>query len=360
MQQIFKNAKINGILSDMTVENGKILSVEKHDIKRIGGIDLDGHTVIPGFIDIHSHGCLGKETNAGDVDAIADYNAKNGTTTIYPTTTTVGYDTIRAAVTRDIASVKGAKIPGFHLEGPFLSEKYKGAQNAEFIKAPDATFIRSLPNIKIITVAPEVEGGIEFISEMKKDGIVTCIGHTNADYDTSVKAIRAGSNCLTHTCNAMPPLLHRAPGPIGAGADEHIYAQVIGDGLHLHYSMIRALVNMYGKDRIVFISDAILAAGMPDGEFTSGGQPHIVKNNECRLPDGTLAGSTSPLLYCARTALKNGFTLRDVIRFACENPARLMKLRRGKLAKGYDADFIVTDDSLSKIVSVYIDGNLYE
>lgn len=359
MQQYFHNAKINDVLSDMVVENGRIVSVTPREKTRGAGIDLDGRTVIPGFIDIHSHGCLGKETNCGDVDVIADYNARHGTTTIYPTTTTVGYDTIRGAVTRDIAAVEGARIPGFHLEGPFLCEKYKGAQNADFIKAPDASFIRSLPNVKLITVAPEVEGGIEFIAEMKKDGIVTCIGHTNTDYDTAVAAIRAGSNCLTHTCNAMPPLLHRAPGPIGAGADEHIYAQVIGDGLHLHYSMIRALAKMYGKDRIVFISDAILAAGMPDGEFESGGQPHIVKDGECRLPDGTLAGSTSPILYCARKALQNGFTLRDVIRFSCENPARLMKLRRGKLTAGYDADFLVTDDTLSELFAVYINGNIY-
>lgn len=359
MQQYFHNAKINGVLSDMVVENGKILSVMPRENTRIIGTDLDGRTVIPGFIDIHVHGCLGKETNCGNADVLADYNARNGTTTLYPTTTTVGYDTIRGAVTRDIASIHGAKIPGFHLEGPFLCEKYKGAQNADFIKAPDAAFIRSLPNIKIITVAPEVEGGIEFIAEMKKNGIVICIGHTNTDYDTAITAIRAGASCLTHTCNAMPPLLHRAPGPIGAGADEHIYAQVIGDGLHLHYSMIRALMRMYGKNRIVLISDAILSAGMPDGEFESGGQPHIVRNRECRLPDGTLAGSSSPILDCARKALQNGFTLRDVVRFACENPARLMKLRRGKLRAGYDADFLVTDNALSELYAVYIDGNIY-
>lgn len=360
MQQIFRNAKINGVLSDMTVENGRILSVEAHEKKRIGGIDLEGRTVIPGFIDIHTHGCCGISANTGEIETIADYNAKNGTTTVYPTLTTVGFDTIRSAVTRDISKVKGAKIPGFHLEGPFLCEKYKGAQNPEFLRFPDLDFVRSLPNVKLITVAPELYGAMNFISELEKDGIITCIGHTDADYDTTLAAIRAGSHCLTHTCNAMPPLLHRAPGPIGAGADEHIYAQVIGDGFHLHYSMIRALAKIYGKDRIVFISDAIIAAGMPDGEYTMGGLPHIVKNGECRLPSGTIAGSMSPILLCARQALKNGFTLRDVVRFACENPARLMKLRRGKLRAGYDADFIVTDDNLSEIHSVYIDGNRYE
>ena len=359
MTTVFRNAVIDGVLSDFTVTDGlfgKILPAGSLS----GGTDCGGAIVIPGFIDIHTHGVLGFDTMEGHLDEMARYQAKNGTTSFYPTTMTMGYEDIRKAVSVDPASVGGARLLGFHLEGPFISRRYKGAQNEKYLALPDADFVLSLPHIGMITLAPELPGGLEFIRRMKDAGIRVAIGHTEATYDETRAAIAAGADCLTHTCNAMPPLLHRAPGPIGAGMEAGIYAQVIADGLHLHYAMVKALVKLFGKDRIVFISDALRATGLGDGDYVFGGQNIRVQNGEARLADGTLAGSTSLLLKCARTALANGFTLRDIVRFACENPARLMGVNAGRIAEGFFADFLLTDENLSDLRAVYIGGNIFD
>lgn len=335
---IYKNAKVNGKLTDIRIENGKFAEIGKINED---GIDLKGQTVIPGLIDIHTHGAVGIDTMDGEnIENISEYLLKNGITSWLPTTMTVDMEDIKR-VTDTIPETKGAKILGYHLEGPYISKNRKGAQNEKYIKNPDITEFESLKNIKMVTIAPELPGSMEFIQNCKA---VVSIGHTDSDYETTINAIKNGAKCLTHTFNAMPPLNHRNPGPIGAAIDENIYVQVICDGLHIHKSVIKMLYRTFGADRMILISDSMRATGLSDGEYEFGGQMIDVKNGIARTKDGALAGSTSNLRTCVKKAIEFGIPKDDAIKMASETPAKLLGIKKGKIAVGYDADFVVVDD----------------
>ncbi len=244
---------------------------------------------------------------------------------------------------------------GFHAEGPYISKKYKGAQDERFIRRPDIAEFEGLPNIKIVTVAPEVEGALEFIENCKA---IVALGHTDSDYDTAVLAIEKGAKCLTHTFNAMPPMLHRAPSVIGAAIEKNIYAQLICDGLHVNRGAVWALYRALGADRVVLISDSVQTAGLPDGEYTSGGLKVTLKNGICRLLDGTIAGSSSFLLDCVKKAIEFGIPEADAFKMASETPAKLLGVNKGKIEVGYDADFIVLDDEYN-LQKTVIAGEIY-
>ena len=339
---IFKNAVLGGVSADIKTENGRIT-----EICSIAedGIDLGGLEVIPGLIDIHTHGCAGYDTMDGDrLCEMSQVLAKCGVTSWLPTTMTEGIDDIRRVVNADIPKTDGAEVIGFHMEGPYISPKYKGAQNEKYIKAPDIAEFESLKNIKMVTIAPELAGSAEFI---RKCGAVVSLGHTDADYACALGAIENGAKCLTHTFNAMPPLKHREPGPIGAAIDGDAYVQVICDGLHIHKSVIKLLYRTFGADRMILISDAMRAAGMPDGEYEFGGQRITVRDGVARTEDGAIAGSTSNLMQCVKKAIEFGIPKSDSIRMATETPAALMGLNKGKVAVGYDADFIAVDEDLN-------------
>ncbi|HAL63844.1 MAG TPA: N-acetylglucosamine-6-phosphate deacetylase [Clostridiales bacterium] len=339
---IYKNAKINGEIKDIRIENGKFTEIGKINET---GIDLQGQTVIPGLIDIHTHGAVGVDTMDGkDIEKISEYLLENGITSWLPTTMTVDMEDIKR-VTDTIPETKGAKILGYHLEGPYISKNRKGAQNEKYIKNPDITEFESLKNIKMVTLAPELSGSMEFI---QKCNAVVSIGHTDCDYETAVNAIKNGAKCLTHTFNAMPPLNHRNPGPIGAAIDENIYVQVICDGLHIHKSVITMLYRTFGADRMILISDSMRATGISDGEYEFGGQMIDVKNGIARTKDGALAGSTSNLMDCVKKAISFGIPKADAIKMASETPAKLLGVKKGKIEVGYDADFVVVDDEKLK------------
>jgi len=210
--------------------------------------------------------------------------------------------------------------------------------------------------VKIVTIAPETEGGIEFIEKCK---CIVSIGHTNADYETTIKAIEAGANCLTHTFNAMPPIHHREPGVIGAAVSKNIYAQVICDGIHIHKGAIQILYKLFGAERMILISDSMRATGFPDGEYELGGLKVYVKGKEARLSDGTLAGSVSTLLDCVKCAMCFGIPEEDAVKMASETPANLLGINKGKIMVGYDADFITVDDKFN-LKKVIISGKLYK
>ena len=187
---------------------------------------------------------------------------------------------------------------------------------------------------------------MEFIKEATARGVVVCLGHTDADYDTCMKAFAAGAKSLTHTCNAMPGIHHRAPGPIAAGADAGAYAQVISDGHHLHPSVVRLLVKLYGTDRVMLISDSVSSAKMPDGEYGLGGRGIFIKDGIIRTLDtGVLAGSSFTLYDCVKSAISFGISERDAFKMAAETPAELMGLNKGKIEVGYDADFIIAGEN---------------
>lgn len=346
--QFIKNVSLWGTLCDIGIENGKFAFIGKTDED---GRDFGGAKIFPGLIDIHSHGAIGVDTMYADFEELSRFYLEQGTTTWYPTTMTMPFSDIARATGAKTEFEGGASIPGFHLEGPFINKKYKGAQNADYVAAPDFSLIEACPTARLITVAPEAEGAIEFIKRASAAGLVVCLGHTDADYEQSRAAFEAGASCLTHTYNAMPGIHHRSPGPIAAGADAGAYAQLICDGIHVHPAAVRLLVKLYGTDRVVLISDSIEAAGMPDGDYRLGGLDVSVRDGVARTKGGALAGSTSTLLDCVRCAISFGISERDAFKMATETPAALMGLNKGKIEVGYDADFIITDENYTLVTA---------
>ena len=350
---VYKNALINGELTDIEIIDKKITYIGKTDKS---GVDLAGNQVYAGLVDIHTHGCVGCDTMDGTgLAKMSDFLAKNGVTSWLPTTMTMGMDTIESVVNIELPDNCGAQVLGFHMEGPYISKKHKGAQNEKFIKAPELDEFKKLKNIKKVTVAPELKGRLEFI---EKCGCAVSIGHSDADFDCADKAFKMGANCLTHTFNAMMPIHHRMPGPIGAAVENDAYAEVICDGLHIHKSVIKMLYRIFGADRLILISDSMRATGLPDGEYEFGGQMITVKDSVARTKDGAIAGSTSTLLQCVKKAIEFGIPVKDAFKMASETPAKHIGVNKGKLAVGYDGDFIVLDKDFNLLKTV-IGGKIY-
>ena len=345
--KLIKNVSLNDKICDIAVENGKIVSIGQLDGD---GVDFGGARIFPGLIDIHSHGCIGFDTMEGNLEEMADWELAHGTTTWYPTTMTMSLKDVAAATARSIDFGHGASIPGFHMEGPFINAKYKGAQNESYIIPPSMDFFNACKNVKRVTLAPEIEGSIEFIKACPAQ---ISIGHTDADYDTCIAAFEAGATTLTHTFNAMPGIHHRAPGPIGAASDtDGVFCEVICDGKHINQASVRMLYKIMGEDKIILVSDSIRGAGLGDGNHMFGGQLMIVKDGTARTESGALAGSTTPLFECVKTAISFGIPTSSAIKMASENPAKLMGLNKGKIEIGYDADFIIVDDSFNLITAI--------
>ncbi len=339
---VYKNLVIDHVPTDLTVEDGKIVSLSP---TAESGIDCKGLTARAGLFDIHAHGCMGKDTMDGELTFMSNALGARGVTSWLPTTMTMPKDAI-LSVTKHVPETDGARIRGFHLEGPFINIKKKGAQNPLYVQAPDAALLDACPAARIITVAPEVEGAEAFIAEAKKRGVKVAIGHTECTYDTAVRAMRLGADCLTHTFDAMPPFHHRDPGPIGAALTEDGYVQVISDGIHLHPAVVLALYKMFGPDRMILISDMVSATGLSDGTYSLGGLSVYCKDGKATLADGTIAGSATFLDECVRRAVSFGIPEEDAFKMASETPARYLSIKTGKLCEGYDADFILTDSEL--------------
>ena len=346
---VFKNLKIKGEVTDLACDNGIITHIGKLDAD---GIDCHGLTAYAGLIDIHTHGMGGLDTMDGQLSSLATLYAEAGTTSFCPTTMTAPLSEVQALL--DIPSPDcGAKMRGLHLEGPFISKQYPGAQNKDCIISP-AEAQASLDAAAIITLAPELDGAIELI---KSSEAKICIGHTSADYDTACRAADAGACCVSHIFNAMPPLHHREPSVVGAAFDKNMYVQLICDGIHIHPSVVRMLYSLFGSDRMILISDSVRACGLPDGEYELGGQMITVKNKIARTESGALAGSTFTLLDCVKSAVAMGIPESEAFRMASETPAKMLGLNCGRLDIGYECDFILLDSSLS-LCGVVIDGQL--
>lgn len=347
--KVLKNCNVWGEICDIEICDKSISFIGKSDKS---GEDMEGKYVYPGLFDIHCHGLIGHDTmDCGELTEMSEYLAKKGITSWYPTTMTMDFETIEKAV-NESKSENGAKVLGFHIEGPYISPKYKGAQNEKFIKNPDCKEFSKLKYAKIVTIAPELENCEEFI---KGCNCVTSLGHSAAGYDETIKAIEAGAKCLTHTFNAMTPLHHREPGLIGAAADKNIYVQVICDGIHIHPAMIRLLYKLFGKERMVLISDAMRATHLKDGEYMFGGQPITVSEGVARTHDGAIAGSTSLLIDCVKKAVEFGIPREDAFYMASTTPAELMNEKIGKIEVGYPADLIVTDENMN-VVKTFVEG----
>lgn len=351
MKTVLKNVMLKGTVTDLIIENGIISCTEKTDLP---GTDMGGLKAYPGLIDIHSHGAVGVDVMDGRLEAVAKYQLSHGITTYYPTTLTVSEEDIIAATEQKTDFEDGANIPGFHIEGPFINTERKGAQNEKYIVPPSLEVYNRYKRVKLITLAPEIEGAIDFI---RGCDAVVCIGHSNADYETAKEAFEAGAKCITHTFNAMAGIHHRDPAIIGAGADAGAYAQIISDGFHLHPATVRLAVKMFGKERIVLISDSMLGTSANDGEYLFGGLHTTVKNGRAYTDYGAIAGSTTNLFDCVKAAVSFGIPEEDAVMMATENPARLMKLNKGKVSEGYDADLIFVDENF-ELKSVMLGGKM--
>ena len=355
---VLKNCKLHGEIVNLVLEEGKIKAVTKE--KTLSGVDCEGRRVIPGMIDVHAHGCIGMDTLDGNFEPMCEFLARQGTTSWLPTTMTMDPDSL-IAVSEKKRDFPGTQILGLHLEGPYISPKYKGAQNIAYIKAPDFEELSRVKGVKMVTLAPEWEGSEDFIRRATAAGIVITIGHTDCDYDTAIRAIDAGANCLTHTFNAMNPIHHRRPGPIPAASEKHIYAQIICDGIHIHRAVILAALKLFGADRLTLISDAIRPAGLPEGTVSeSGGLPVVVRDGAVYLKDeeNTLAGSGSTLFRCVKCAVGMGIDFDTAVTMATKTPARLLGVNKGEIREGFDADLLLIDDDMN-IDSVYIAGRRF-
>ena len=321
--------------------------------------DAEGGYIIPGLTDIHFHGCMGSDCCDGSIEAfrtIAAYELRQGITSITPATMTMPEDTL-AQICRTVNGFSyedGADLCGLYMEGPFISADKKGAQNGSHIHTADTEMLQRLQDIsgnkvRTVVVAPETEGAMEFIRQ-NSGSINISIAHTTADYETSKKALSLGASQLTHMFNAMPPLSHRAPGPIGAAADDgDCMVELICDGVHVHPSVVRTAFRIFGDGRIILISDSMRAAGMADGTYDLGGQAVTVKGNLAVLKDGTLAGSVTNLMDCLRAAVRSmGIPLASAVKCAAVNPARAVGIIKdyGTLEPGKYANIVILNEAL--------------
>lgn len=333
-------------------------------------IDAKGGYVSPGLIDIHIHGYLGEDTSDGNADGIfkmANGIMKNGVTSFCPTTMTVSMEEISKAldVVRSLKEKSktwdGSEILGVNLEGPFVNPKKKGAQSEKHIKNPDAKFVLDNADIiRLVTIAPEIQGGCEAIKEItEKSGVIVSIGHTDASFEETLKGIEAGATHITHLFNAQTPLHHRKPGVVGAALSENVTTELIADTFHVHKGLFELLARVKGEN-LVLITDCTRAGGMPDGEYTLGGQPIFVNGVKCLLEDGTIAGSVLKLNNAVKNYRDNtDLPFWKVVAAASLNPARAIGIadRKGSLEAGKDSDIIITDADFN-IIKTIVGGSI--
>ncbi len=366
---IIKNALVygkdfNSEINDIVIDGEKISAVRKSDKD---GLDFSGCVALPGFIDIHIHGCNMADATDGNPDSAAKMSkwlAQNGITSFCPTTMTLSVDTLRKCfgyISDTIGKEEGAYIHGINMEGPFIAPEKKGAQAEEHILDPDFEVFSELNSIcpvRLVDIAPERPHAEEFIEKAKNICTVSA-AHTTANYETAKKAIDAGISHATHLYNAMNGLTSREAGMVGAVLDsDSVNAELICDGIHICPATLRITFNALGEDRTVVISDAMMAAGLEDGEYTLGGQKVIKKDGAARLVDGTLAGSSTNLFDEFRNLLAFGIPVKQAIKSVTINPARAIGVDNitGSIEEGKNADITILSADLSEIKAVFVKG----
>jgi len=361
-----KNDRIAQIWLDETVEEVAANTGTEESM------DGYGAYLIPGMIDIHMHGCKGYDFCDGTIEAvkeIAKYQASIGVTTFAPAAMTLPLGQLNGILQAGAGFVKEklqgkylecADLAGINMEGPFISKEKKGAQNEAHILLPDATVFDALQQaadglVKYIGIAPEVDGAMEFIRQVRGQTKIS-IAHSNADYKTALEAFNTGASHVTHLYNAMPAFNHREPGIVGAVADcRQVEAELICDGVHVHPAVIRSTFALLGAERIIMISDSMRAAGMPDGSYELGGQRVTVRDKKALLQDGTIAGSVNSLPDCFRYAVREaGILLEDAVACVTINPAKSLGIYQecGSISVGKRADMVLLSKKLETVLVV--------
>lgn len=330
-------------------------------------VDAEGKYVIPGLVDIHTHGAVNEDASDGSAKGLAKmsrYYAEHGVTSWCPTTMALPEDKLIHAMhaARNFES-DGAKCVGIHLEGPFLCYEKRGAQRADYLRKPDMDMFSRLNEasgglIRMVTVAPEEDENFTFIRRASKICTVS-LGHSVADYETAYGAFKAGASHVTHLFNGMNGLHHRNPGIIAAAFDAGVTAEIICDGMHIEPSVIRMAYRLFG-DKMTLISDSMRCAGMPDGDYELGGQPVAVRNRKATLAAGNLAGSTIHLMDALQNAVNFGIPLEAAVRAATFAPAEVIGMEKeiGQIEVGCCADLLILDKKLN-LETVIIGGHIY-
>ena len=357
----YKNARIFGSdfqfhLGAFEVKDGRFGAVLPEEVPA-DAIDLQGATVIPGLVEVHSHGNSGADFSDGDYEGLkrmAAHYAACGVTSFAPASMTLPYEVLAKAFATarqlvDEAPAGCSTLRGIQMEGPYFSFKKRGAQNADYLKEPDFEGFKKLYEdcgglVRIVDIAPELPGAAEFVAQASKLCTVS-IAHTDSDYDHARAAFDAGATHLTHLYNAMPGINHRNPGVIPAAVETAgVRAEIISDGYHIHPAAVRLAFSMFGGDRMVLISDSGRCEGLPEGsKFELGGQDAWLRGGVAKLADGTIACSATNLFDCMRNAISFGVKEEDAVRAASYNPACAIGADKevGSIETGKVADFVV-------------------
>ncbi|MQY13063.1 N-acetylgalactosamine-6-phosphate deacetylase [Streptomyces sp. RB5] len=355
------------VLPSGVVDNGTV-AVEGHRIAEPAGgpgLDLTGHWIVPGFVDIHVHGGGGASFSSGDGAEsmkVIDAHRRHGTTTMLASTVTGELGDLARQAASLAELVEQGELAGIHFEGPFISPHRCGAHQPGLLRDPDPADVRKLVDAaagtaRMMTLAPELPGGLDSVRLLAEQGVIAAVGHTDSTYDAVREAVEAGATVATHLFNAMPALGHRAPGPIAALLeDERVTVELINDGTHLHPSVLELAFRAAGADRVAFITDAMGAAGMGDGMYPLGPMEVEVKDGVARIhggpTSGSIAGSTLTLDTALRRAVTvDGIAVEDAVKALCANPARLLGAydRIGSLEPGKDADLVVLDEGFTLV-----------
>lgn len=341
----------NGIIERIVPQGETVEEARLHDAETV---DVQGATILPGLVDLHFHGCAGHDFCEGTkeaFEAIERYELCHGITVISPATMTLPEERLRKICAEAAAYAKESEcLKGIYLEGPFLSEAKKGAQNSAYLRLPDIELLRGLNAkaeglIRIVAIAPEQKGAIACMEACAKQFRFS-VAHTTADYAACARAMQTGAKQVTHLFNAMPPFTHREPGVIGAAFDHGADVELISDGVHVDACAVRMAFRLFGEEHVILISDSMMAAGMPDGMYELGGQAVTVRGKRAVLSDGTIAGSVTNLYDCMVTAIRMGIPAEAAVRAATSNPAAALGIDTdyGSIAVGKKADLLVVND----------------
>ncbi|WP_242216323.1 N-acetylglucosamine-6-phosphate deacetylase [Listeria monocytogenes] len=378
---IIKNVKVckdNELIDMSVVTEGHLIKevlpknkiiAEEYSEEAI--FDGNGGLLIPGMIDVHIHGAKNYDMMDGSTESIQAVSmacAETGCTSFLVTSVSSSLEDLIQMIRQTkkmIGKEKGAKIAGIHLEGPYLNIEKKGMQNPAHLRHPDLKEMKKIFDeadglIKMVTIAPELPGGIELIDFLKKRGVVVAIAHSNATYEEAQDAFEKGASHITHCFNAMPAIHHRAPGLVAAALEnDSISVQAIVDGVHLHPGIVRLIHKIKGPDKMVLTTDALQAMGVGDGEYIFGGHQVTVTEGVARLQDGTLASSTVTMNKSLRLSNEFGINLQDTIQMATSTPADILGMKNlGRIEKGYSADLVLLDKKF-EVLSTWINGEKY-